>query len=233
MALHLNIQPAFGSGLTSGSNDVTGRLRARMVDEQIVARGIRNPMVLKALRSLPRELFVPDEIQQSAYDDRALPVGLGQTISQPYIVALMTEALEISPKHRVLEIGTGSGYQTAILAMLARAVYTIERLPNLSRPAQDRLRIMGFENIAFRVSDGSIGWPEKAPFDRIMVTAAVPGLITELVDQLADRGCLVAPIGNEPDQRLTKIEKVKGRLIERPMISVRFVRLIGARAYSE
>ena len=145
----------------------------------------------------------------------------------------MTEALGIEPQHRVLEIGTGSGYQAAILALLAGTVYTIERLPDLSRQAQVLLNALGCTNIRFRVSDGSIGWPEEAPFDRIMVTAAAPELITDLVDQLADGGCLVAPIGNEPDQRLTKIEKVKGRLIERPMIGVRFVRLIGARGYSE
>lgn len=206
--------------------------RLRMVEEQIAARGIRDARVLEAIRVLPREAFVPPELRNSAYDDRALPVGFGQTISQPYIVALMSEALAVERRHKVLEIGTGTGYQTAILAMLADHVFTVERLPELSGQAESRLRQIGFNNVDYRVSDGSAGWPEASPFDRIIVTAAAPEVIPALVDQLSDDGILVAPIGEETDQRLTRIERVKGRLIERPMIPVRFVHLIGSAGYA-
>ncbi|GMU32550.1 MAG: protein-L-isoaspartate O-methyltransferase [Planctomycetia bacterium] len=204
-----------------------------MVDQQIMTRGIKDARVLDVMRCLPRENFVPADRANDAYDDRAMPVGLGQTISQPYIVAYMTEALGIEPHHRVLEIGTGTGYQTAVLAMLARHVLTIERLPELSELAAARLAELKLTNVAFKVADGTVGWPDEAPFDRIIVTAAAPGIISALVDQLADGGRLLAPIGDEPQQRLTLIEKVKGRLIERPLIGVRFVRLIGQAAYDE
>jgi len=219
---------------SSGSADgLPGARRLQMVDQQIRARGVKDSRVLGVMRCLPREHFVPVDIAHDAYDDRALPVGLGQTISQPYIVAYMTEALGIEPHHRVLEIGTGTGYQTAVLAMLARCVLTIERLPELSKRAAACLAELNLSNVFFRIADGTAGWPEEAPFDRIIVTAAAPGIIPALVDQLADGGKLLAPIGDEPQQRLTLIEKVKGRLIERPLIGVRFVRLIGEAAYAE
>ncbi|MBE7508086.1 MAG: protein-L-isoaspartate(D-aspartate) O-methyltransferase [Planctomycetia bacterium] len=214
-------------------DDPPAARRLRMVDQQIMTRGIKDARVLDVMRCLPRENFVPADRANDAYDDRAMPVGLGQTISQPYIVAYMTEALGIEPHHRVLEIGTGTGYQTAVLAMLARHVLTIERLPELSELAAARLAELKLTNVAFKVADGTVGWPDEAPFDRIIVTAAAPGIISALVDQLADGGRLLAPIGDEPQQRLTLIEKVKGRLIERPLIGVRFVRLIGQAAYDE
>ncbi len=214
-------------------DDPPATQRLRMVDQQIMTRGVKDSRVLGVMRCIPREHFVPTDIAHDAYDDRALPVGLGQTISQPYIVAYMTEALGIEPHHQVLEIGTGTGYQTAVLAMLARHVLTIERLPELSERAAARLAELKLTNVAFKIGDGTTGWPEEAPFDRIIVTAAAPGIIPALVDQLADNGKLVAPIGEESQQRLTLIEKVKGRLIERPLIGVRFVRLIGEAAYAE
>jgi protein-L-isoaspartate(D-aspartate) O-methyltransferase len=217
-------------GLT---DDPPAARRSRMVEQQIMARGVKDSRVLGVMRCLPREHFVPVDIAHDAYDDRALPVGLGQTISQPYIVAYMTEALGIEPHHRVLEIGTGTGYQTAVLAMLARYVLTIERLPELSDRAAARLAELNLSNVSFRIADGTTGWPDEAPFDRIIVTAAAPGIIPALVDQLAEGGKLLAPIGVESQQRLTLIEKVKGRLIERPLIGVRFVRLIGEAAYAE
>ena len=198
-----------------------------MVDEQIATRDIHDVRVLTALRTIPREVFVPDDQQAHAYDDRALPAGLGQTISQPYIVALMTELLHVHPEHRVLEIGTGTGYQTAILASLARQVFSIERLPELSAAAQERLTRLGYNNISYRIADGTLGWPEEAPFDRILVTAAAPNLVPPLLDQLTEDGRLVIPVGDEGLQRLTVVERKPGRIIEHPSIAVRFVKLIG------
>lgn len=213
--------------------DLYGQLRLRMVEGQIVARGIRNSRVLEAMGSLPRELFVPQERRAAAYEDRALPVGLGQTISQPYIVALMTEALAVGSGHRVLEIGTGTGYQTAILAMLSGHVVTVERLAELSMAARDRVTGLGLGNVTYRVGDGSGGWPEDAPFDRIIVTAAAPAIIPALLDQLSPGGRVIMPIGDEPTQRLTLLERFHGRIVERPLLGVRFVRLIGSHGYAE
>lgn len=207
--------------------------RHRMVDEQISARGIRNPAVLSAMRSIPRELFVPREGADSAYEDRALPIGLGQTISQPYIVAFMTDALVPAPGHRVLEIGTGSGYQTAVLAMLCGSVITIERIEELSHGARQRTRMLGLSNIEFFVGDGSCGWPERAPYDRIIVTAAAPGIIPCLAQQLAPGGRIIMPIGGENTQLVTLIEVYHARIVERPLLPVRFVKLIGKEGFSE
>jgi len=207
--------------------------RLEMVDRQLLARGIRDERVLAVMRAVPRERFLPPEEIDQAYCDKALAVGFGQTISQPYIVGLMTEALEVSPIHRVLEIGTGTGYQTVILAMLAKRVFTIERLDALSCAAERRFSETGLANAEFRVGDGSIGWPEAAPFDRIMVTAAAPSVPAALVDQLADGGRMVVPVGEEGFQQLVRIERRAGRVIEQPMIAVRFVRLIGAAGYRE
>ncbi len=204
-----------------------------MVESQIAARGVRDERVLQAMRYVPRELFVPASLAGESYDDRALPVDKGQTISQPYIVALMTEALAVEPHHRVLEIGTGTGYQTAILAMLACQVYSIERIEELSIAARERIELLGLRNVAYRVGDGSRGWPEAAPFDRIMVTAAAPRVLPALSDQLADGGRLVLPVGEEPAQRLTLVERFRGKQIERPMVGVRFVKLIGADGFAE
>lgn len=203
------------------------RQRERMVETQIARRGIRSERVLDAVRNTPRELFVPAEQAAYAYEDRALPVGMGQTISQPYIVALMTEALEIASDHRVLEIGTGTGYQTAILASLARSVFSVERIEALSIAARRRIADLGFNHVTFRVGDGSVGLPEFAPFDRIIVTAAAPAVVQALVDQLVEGGRLVIPVGDENTQRLTTIERRQGKIVERPSIAVRFVKLIG------
>jgi protein-L-isoaspartate(D-aspartate) O-methyltransferase len=207
--------------------------RRRMVDSQIAARGIHDPRVLAAMKAVARERFVPPKSATLAYEDRALPVGMGQTISQPYIVAFMTESLRLEPGHRVLEVGTGTGYQTAILAMLARQVYSVERIAALSLAAQDRLQELGIRNVAFRIGDGSLGWPEQAPFDRIIVTAAAPKVIQPLCDQLAEGGMTVMPVGDEVSQRLVVVGRVGGRAVEYPSIAVRFVKLVGEGGFTE
>ena len=204
-----------------------------MVESQVAARGIREPRVIAAMNAVPRELFVPEQLSAYAYDDRALAVGLGQTISQPYIVGWMSESLHVEPGHRVLEIGTGTGYQTAILALLGRHVYSMERIESLSLSAQDRLESLGVRNVTFRIGDGSLGWPEESPFDRIMVTAAAPMIVRQLFDQLAEGGRMVIPVGDESMQRLTIVERVGGRLVEETAIAVRFVKLVGAGAFKE
>ncbi|HAA83842.1 MAG TPA: protein-L-isoaspartate O-methyltransferase, partial [Thermodesulfobacterium commune] len=160
--------------------------REKMVKSQIVARGIKDEKVIQAMLKVPRHLFVEEALRDQAYGDFPLPIGKGQTISQPYIVALMTEALELKGKERVLEVGTGSGYQTAILAEIALWVYTIERDPDLSEKAKKVLLSLGYKNISFKIGDGSLGWPEAAPFDAIIVTAASPQIPQPLVDQLAE-----------------------------------------------
>lgn len=204
-----------------------------MVRSQISARGIRDAGVLAALSEVPREQFVPSSLVDSAYEDRALGIGLGQTISQPYIVAWMTEALAVAPEHTVLEIGTGTGYQTAILAKLARMVYTVERIEELSTAARLRLRRMGISNVALHTGDGSLGWASDAPYDRIIVTAAAPAVVDPLVDQLALHGRLVMPCGTPNHQLLTIVECGPDGVIETPGIPVRFVKLIGAEGFPE
>ncbi len=210
-----------------------GTARREMVERQLAARGIVDPRVLRAMGEVPREVFVPADQAAAAYDDRALPVGEGQTISQPYIVALMSEALRIERGHRVLEVGTGTGYQTAVLARLAERVHTIERIEALSLAAQSRLADLGIANVLFRVGDGTLGWPDAAPFDRIIVTAAAPKLVDPLVDQLGDGGRLVIPIGEDTAQHLTAIDRRGGKTVEHPLIPVRFVRLIGAAGHAD
>lgn len=207
--------------------------RLDMVESQIARRGIRDERVLEAMRAIPRERFLPPDQIAHAYEDRALLVGLGQTISQPYIVALMTESLQLSPDHRVLEVGTGTGYQTAILATLTGHVFTIERIEELAVSVPKRLEDLGLENVTFRTADGSVGWPEQAPFDRITVTAAAPRVIPALVAQLAEGGRLVIPVGDEETQRLTVVERHQGKTVERPSIAVRFVKLIGTSGFPE
>ena len=186
-----------------------------MVADQIESRGIRNPEVLRVMRSTPRHLFVPTNVRSMAYQDRPLPIGHGATISQPYIVALMTELLAPAKNHRVLEIGTGSGYQAAILGQLAAEVYTVESSPELARSAAKTLRELGYTNITVRHGDGYQGWLEWAPFDAIMVTAAPPELPEALIAQLSEGGRLVAPIGSTWSQELIVIEKEAGGTIER------------------
>ena len=176
-----------------------------MVEAQLAERGIQDPCILDVMRKIPRERFLPSAIAHQAYQDRALPVELGQTISQPYIVGCMTQALQLKPHHRVLEVGTGTGYQTAILAHLAKTVYSVERFDELSQSAQSRLRFLGLGNVVCKTGDGTRGWPEHAPYDRIIVTAAAPRIIQDLVDQLDEGGLLVMPVGGEGTQRLTTI----------------------------
>lgn len=204
-----------------------------MIETQIAARGIDSPAVLQALDVTPREWFVADAQIPQAYADRPLPIGQGQTISQPYIVALMTSLLQVQRSHRVLEIGTGSGYQTAILARLGAAVYTVERLAELSHLAAERLQRHGISKVEFRIGDGSLGWPEEAPFDRILVTAGAPEIPHPLYKQLSDGGRMVLPVGPESDQKLRVVERKGNEFVEHPGIPVRFVPLIGAHGFRD
>jgi protein-L-isoaspartate(D-aspartate) O-methyltransferase len=201
--------------------------RRKMIQQQIRDRGVRDPRVLDALMAVPREEFLPPEQRHHAYDDRALALAHGQTISQPYIVAYMTEQLAVEPHHRVLEIGTGSGYQCAILAKIAQHVYSIERIDSLRQRAAETLERIGINNVTLRGGDGTMGLPEFAPYDRIMVTAAGPRVPQVLVDQLAEGGRLVIPIGGALDQTIVVASKSGGRIIETATIGCRFVKLIG------
>ncbi len=201
--------------------------RKMMVDTQIVARGVKDPRVIKAMLEVPRHLFVPTEYIDQAYEDYPLPIGYGQTISQPYMVAVMTELLELDETHRVLEIGTGSGYQTAILATIAREVYTVERVPELSERAKRILEKLGFDNVKFKVGDGSLGWPEYSPYDRIVVTAAAPEIPEPLKDQLKDEGIIVIPIGGRYGQVLVKGIKKDSRIVTQELFPCAFVPLKG------
>jgi protein-L-isoaspartate(D-aspartate) O-methyltransferase len=207
--------------------------RRQMVEEQVRSRGIDDPRILAAMEQVPRERFVPLENRDQALEDRALPIACGQTISQPYMVACMSAHLELEPHHRVLEIGTGSGYQTAVLARLAGEVYTVERVEPLLTAARSLLESMGVGNVLYRLGDGSLGWPESAPFDRIIVTAAAPRVPQALLKQLVDPGLLVIPVGGESEQTLTVVRLKDGRLIESPRLQCRFVKLIGDQAWSE
>jgi len=204
-----------------------------MVRDQIRARGITDPRVLDAMAAVPRERFVRASEQHEAFSDRALPIDCGQTISQPYIVAAMTEALQVGPEHSVLEIGTGSGYQTAVLAALARHVYTVERLPRLQDQARRRLESLGVRNVSYRVGDGTLGWEEFAPYDRILVTAAAPDVPPTLIKQLADGGRLVIPVGPAAQQMLVAIDKQGGRLTETRRLPCCFVKLVGREGWPE
>ncbi|HOP95153.1 MAG: protein-L-isoaspartate(D-aspartate) O-methyltransferase [Dictyoglomaceae bacterium] len=191
------------------------------------AQGITSPKVLNAILKIPRHLFVPPEYLDFAYEDEALPIGYGQTISQPYIVALMTESLDLSGEEKVLEIGTGSGYQTAILAELSKEVYTVERLKELSEKAQKILKLLGYTNIHFKVGDGTLGWREYAPYDRIIVTAGSLDIPQPLEEQMVEDGIMVIPLGNKDFQYLYKIKKDKGNIIKENLGGVRFVTLKG------
>lgn len=205
----------------------------RMVRSQIAGRGIRDERILDAMRSVPRHLFVPETSRHLAYHDGPLSIGRGQTISQPYIVAFMTQALELKGLERVLEVGTGSGYQAAILSQLVSHVYTIERIPELADRARDRLHQFGYGNIRVRVGDGTQGWPEHAPYEGIIVTAASPEIPEPLTDQLAEGGRLVAPIGGSWSQSLVRVHKEDGCLRRQELIMVAFVPLIGEHGWPE
>ena len=203
------------------------RLRKRMVAEQIVARDIRDARVIEAMRKVPRHLFVPARLRDAAYEDGPLPIGEGQTISQPFIVAFMTQALDLKPTDRVLEIGTGSGYQAAILAEIAKEVCTIELLAPLGERARQTLAGMGYTNVTVRIGDGYQGWPEKAPFDAIIVTCAPDEMPQALVEQLKDGGRMILPLGS-PDtvQQLVRVTKQEGRIKTQEVMDVRFVPMV-------
>ena len=208
-------------------------LRERMVEEQLIVREIKNARVLDAFYKVERHKFVPEEFRSSAYADYPLSIGKGQTISQPYMVALMTECLGLRGNEKVLEIGTGSGYQAAILAELAREVYTIERFESFAKGAQAVLEELGYRNIHFKVGDGTLGWPEKAPFDAIIITASAPRVSLPLPDQLIEGGRLILPIGKDFGQMLTLMEKKKGGFKTTEICGCVFVPLVGEYGYSE
>ena len=202
------------------------KARQRMVEIQIKRRGIHDERVLDAMRLVPRHEFVPEALRRSAYTDQPLPIGHNQTISQPYIVAYMTEALQLEPDERVLEIGTGSGYQAAVLSVIADSVFTIEIVEPLAKQAQKTLTRLGYQNVLCKVGDGYKGWVEKAPFDAIIITAAPPRIPEPLVEQLADGGRMVVPVG-EWYQELVLITKKDGELIKKQLLPVRFVPMTG------
>lgn len=202
-------------------------LREFMVQTQLIPRGIHDKRVLDAMRKVPRHLFVDEPMQCKAYDDMALSIGENQTISQPYMVAIMTELLELKGNEKVLEIGTGSGYQAAILAELAKEVFSVERISSLARRAEERLHAIGYKNIHIRVDDGTLGWPEESPFDRIIITAGAPKIPDPMTGQLSENGILLAPVGDRFSQQLVKMQKIKGTITEEFHTLCVFVPLIG------
>jgi protein-L-isoaspartate(D-aspartate) O-methyltransferase len=207
--------------------------RQRMVERQLAGRGITDERVLEAMREVPRHRFVPEDMWDMAYRDTPLPIGHGQTISQPYIVGYMTQMLHLAPDDRVLEVGTGSGYQVAILSRLASQVYTIERVEELTRCAERVMQELGYDNVLFRVGDGGYGWPEAAPFDAIIITAAAPEVPQPLIAQLADGAPLVAPIGPAGYQELVRLTKQgEGTQVEH-LVPVAFVPLVGEHGWRE
>ena len=205
--------------------DPLAAARRRMVDEQIRARGVRSRRVLDAMMRVPRHLFVPADSRARAYDDTPLPIGQGQTISQPYIVAYMTEELDLSPDHRVLEIGTGSGYQAAVLAELVKQVWSVEIVPELAERARRTLADTGYRNVEIRAGNGYLGWPERAPFDRIIVTAAPPEIPQALVEQLAVGGRMIVPVGTLLQELVLLTRNARG-VTEKRTIPVRFVPMV-------
>ena len=204
----------------------------RMIQQQVVERGIRDERLLAAMRAVPREVFFPEDARRHAFADRAAPIGHGQTISQPYIVALMTQRLDVQGGHRVLELGTGSGYQTAILAKLAAEVYSIERVKPLLDEAFERLMSLGVRNIHLRHADGTLGWPEASPFDRVLIAAGAPELPRRLLlDQLRDGGVAVLPVGPDDQQMLVQVRKTGDQLVTTEICPCRFVKLVGAEGW--
>jgi protein-L-isoaspartate(D-aspartate) O-methyltransferase len=209
-----------------GEAERFARAREEMVDGQIAARGVRDEATLRAMRKVPRHLFVPEALAGQAYDDHPLPIGHGQTISQPYVVGFMTEALGLRGGERVLEVGTGSGYQAAVLAEIAERVYTIEIVAPLAEEARVRLKELGYDNVEVRAGDGYRGWPEAAPFDAIMVTAAAPRIPEPLRRQLRDGGRLILPVGDEW-QELVVVTRTGDAFEEKQVLPVRFVPMTG------
>lgn len=198
-----------------------------MVETQLINRGIQDPRVLEAMRTVPRHLFVDEALKEQAYSDHPLPIGDKQTISQPYVVALMTEALRLQGREKILEIGTGSGYQAAILAVLGGRVFSIERFPTLAYKANQVFQKLGYKNILVRVGDGTLGWPDEAPFDRIIATAGAPKIPDPLLDQLAIGGRMILPVGSRDSQELLLVERFTEGIRKTELGGVRFVDLVG------
>jgi len=210
------------------------KLRDVMLERHLKARGVKNPDVLQAMREIPREAFIPEKMAEFAYEDSPLPIGQGQTISQPYIVAVMTELLEPSEKDRVLEIGTGSGYAAAILSRIVAEVYTVERHKDLAIEAEEKFGRLGYDNIHVLHADGTLGWPEHAPYDAVVVTAGAPEVPQPLKEQLAVGGRLVIPTGSSRAQELIRIRRTaQNAYAEEDLLSVRFVPLVGAAGWQE
>lgn len=207
--------------------------REKMVKNQLIPRGIKDPRVLEAMKTVRRDRFVEEALVGEAYNDHPLPIGQNQTISQPYIVALMTEALSLKGDEKVLEIGTGSGYQTAILAKLADKVYTVERIRPLMIRARTILAELNLHNILFKAFDGTLGWDEYAPYDAIIVTAGSPKVPQPLLDQLAEGGRLVIPVGDKYSQELLRITRIKGAYREESLGGCRFVNLVGIHGWQD
>jgi protein-L-isoaspartate(D-aspartate) O-methyltransferase len=209
------------------------KARERMVETQLAGRGIRDERVIEAMRKVPRHMFVDEALREQAYNDHPLPIAEKQTISQPYVVALMTESLELAGSEKVLEIGTGSGYQSAVLAELAGRVFSIERHPDLAFRANVVLQKLGYQNVIIRVGDGSMGWPDDAPFDGVVVTAGTPKIPQPLVDQLAMGGRLVVPVGDRFGQDLVLVRRLADGIRKTSLGGVRFVDLVGKWGWSE
>jgi protein-L-isoaspartate(D-aspartate) O-methyltransferase len=207
--------------------------RSRMVDEQIVGRGVKDERVLAVMRKIPRHEFLPEGIRGMAYNDSALPIGEGQTMSQPYMVALMTEFLGLKGTERVLEIGTGSGYQAAVLAELCQKVYTVERIKTVADKARATLDRLGYKSVAIKVFDGTYGWKEMAPFDAIIVTAGSPDIPAPLVEQLKEGGRMVIPVGDRYGQQLVTVVKTSEGVVTERSIPCVFVPLIGNHGWKE
>jgi protein-L-isoaspartate(D-aspartate) O-methyltransferase len=207
------------------------RERERMVSEQVIARGVTEERVVAALRRVPRHLFVDEALRDKAYGDHPLPIGDGQTISQPFIVGRMTELLKLSGREKVLEIGTGSGYQAAVLGELAARVCTIERVPKLAQRARETLESLGYRNVWVRVANGTLGWPDEAPFDRVLVAAGGPAVPPPLFEQLIEGGRMVMPVGDQASQTLRVIEKRDGAMQVTEDSSCVFVKLVGKYAW--
>lgn len=212
--------------------DTYATAREKMVQEQLVPRGISDPGTLGSMGEVPRHLFVPENLVLHAYEDGPLAIGEGQTISQPYIVALMTQHAQLSPDSVALEIGTGSGYGAAVLSQIARNVYTVERIPSLADEAKARLDTLGYSNVEVKVADGTLGWPEKGPFDAILVTASAPEVPEALLEQLKVGGRLIVPIGDLYSQKLVSVKKgADGGYDQKMLGDVRFVPLIGEQGW--
>jgi len=217
----------------NNSSDQYKIARERMVKNQLMARGITDNLVLDAMNKVPRHLFVDEALTDQAYQDHPLPIGYGQTISQPYIVALVTQALELKGHEKVLEIGTGSGYQAAVLAEIVDKVYSVERVPQLLSKTRRLLDSLGFTNCFLKLDDGSWGWQEFAPYDAIIVTAASPNVPDPLLKQLKDPGILLIPVGDEFTQNLIRVRKINGKYIREDLEAVRFVKLIGDHGWKQ